>query len=141
MKQTRNLLMALLWADVLVALLIVGLFETGFLEQGLVATEQTLEFYLLMLMELATIGLIPLALRLFKFRRVHDELVTRQAQGLQKWGVARIQMLTVPMMVNAFLYELFFNTTFGYLAIILVICLPFVYPTMARCEDEVSGEK
>jgi hypothetical protein len=33
------------------------------------------------------------------------------------------------------------NTTFGYMAIIGLLCLPFVFPTMSRCEAEVEDDK
>ena len=43
------------------------------------------------------------------------------------------------MPLNTVLYYLFMNTTFGYMAIILAICLPFVYPSEARCEAETES--
>jgi hypothetical protein len=30
------------------------------------------------------------------------------------------------------------NTTFGYLGIILLLCLPFVFPSLSRCEAETT---
>jgi hypothetical protein len=33
------------------------------------------------------------------------------------------------------------NVAFGYMAIILVIVLPFVYPSMERCIAETSDEE
>jgi hypothetical protein len=33
------------------------------------------------------------------------------------------------------------NTTFGYLAIILLLCLPFVFPTLNRCIAETTAEE
>ena len=47
-------------------------------------------------------------------------------------------MLTVPMVVNTLLYYLFMNVAFGYLAIILALCIFFVFPSMSRCEAEVG---
>ena len=130
--------MTLLWCCIVVTIGLVALFESGIFEQGVLTEMKIPEFWTVMLMELITIGLIPLALRLFKFKKVHDELQGQGATALHKWGVARMLMLTVPMFLNALLYELFFNTTFGYLAIILAICLPFIYPTMNRCLTEIE---
>ena len=138
MKQTQRKLMTLLWCCIVVTIGLVALFESGIFEQGVLTEMKIPEFWTVMLMELITIGLIPLALRLFKFKQVHDELQGQGATALHKWGVARMLMLTVPMFLNALLYELFFNTTFGYLAIILAICLPFIYPTMNRCLTEIE---
>jgi hypothetical protein len=32
------------------------------------------------------------------------------------------------------------NTTFGYLGIMLLLCLPFVFPSVGRCLAETSEE-
>ena len=47
--------------------------------------------------------------------------------ALRRWGALRILMITVPLLLNTIGYYLFMNTTFGYMALILLICLPFVY--------------
>ena len=56
------------------------------------------------------------------------------------WGMLRLLVLEVPMVVNTYLYYMFMNPTFGYLAIILLLCLPFVMPTVGRCIDETTEE-
>ncbi len=58
-----------------------------------------------------------------------------------KWGLLRLLILEVPMVVNTYLYYIYMNTTFGYLAIILLLCLPFVMPTESRCLAETSEEE
>jgi hypothetical protein len=103
------------------------------------ATEKQTEFLLTTLMELLTLTCVYMALRLFKFDKVHQELVTRKADGLRRWGLIRLAILLLPMPLNTVLYYLFMNTTFGYMAIILAICLPFVYPSEARCEAETES--
>lgn len=122
------------------AFLIVLLFETGVLEQGTATGSSQQEFVITVFMELLTLLQIWLALRLFKFRMVHDDLMARKETALRKWGVLRLELLLLPMVANALFYELFMNTTFGYLAIIQLICLPFVYPSLARCESEVAPD-
>jgi hypothetical protein len=91
-------------------------------------------------MEILTLASIPLALRLFKFRKIHAELLEYKAPALQKWGIVRLTLLLSPMLINTILYYMYMNTAFGYLAIILVLCLPFVYPTMSRCLAETESE-
>lgn len=122
-----------------ITVVLIVLFETDVLPSGLMATEKQTEFLLTTLMELLTLASVYMALRLFKFDKVHQELVTRKADGLRRWGLIRLAILLLPMPLNTVLYYLFMNTTFGYMAIILAICLPFVYPSEARCEAETES--
>lgn len=122
-----------------ITVVLVVLFETDVLPSGLMATEKQTEFLLTTLMELLTLASVYMALRLFKFDKVHQELVTRKADGLRRWGLIRLAILLLPMPLNTVLYYLFMNTTFGYMAIILAVCLPFVYPSEARCEAETES--
>lgn len=122
-----------------ITVVLVVLFETDVLPSGLMATEKQTEFLLTTLMELLTLASVYMSLRLFKFEKVHQELVTRKADGLRRWGLIRLAILLLPMPLNTVLYYLFMNTTFGYMAIILAICLPFVYPSEARCEAETES--
>lgn len=122
-----------------ITVVLVVLFETDVLPSGLMATEKQTEFLLTTLMELLTLASVYMSLRLFKFDKVHQELVTRKADGLRRWGLIRLAILLLLMPLNTVLYYLFMNTTFGYMAIILAICLPFVYPSEARCEAETES--
>ena len=45
------------------------------------------------------------------------------------------------MMYNTYLYYMYMNPTFGYLAIILLLTLPFVMPTESRCIAETTEEE
>lgn len=122
-----------------ITVVLVVLFETDVLPSGQMATEKQTEFLLTTLMELLTLTCVYMALRLFKFEKVHQELVTLKADGLRRWGLIRLAILLLPMPLNTVFYYLFMNTTFGYMAIILAICLPFVYPSEARCEAETES--
>ena len=140
MKETKNLLMGVFVAGIVLPLIIVCLYETEVVVPGLLATDKQSEFLLTFLMELMTLGCAFLALRLFKFEKIHQELISGKAVALRKWGVVRLVMLLLPLWSDTLLYYLYMNTTFGYLGIILVLCLPFVYPSESRCEDEVRSE-
>ena len=138
MEKTRKLLMTFFVACVVVAIAMVVMFETETLPTGVLAEEKQSEFLLVSLMELTTLGGVFLALRLFKFEAVHRDLITRKAPALLKWGMTRLALLLVPMLVNTLLYYIYMNTTFGYMAIIQFLCLPFVFPSQNRCEGEVT---
>ena len=77
-----------------------------------------------------------MALRLFRFSAVARQLTTTYA--LLRWGTLRLLMLCVPMVANTLLYYLYMNVAFGYMGIILLLCLAFVLPTKARCDAEVK---
>ena len=139
MKKIRNLLLTIFVGTLCLAVCIVVLFETDVLECGLLATEKQSEFLWTTLMELITLATAFLALRLFKFEKVHRDLTERRGQALCQWGVVRLLMLTVPLLANTLLYYIYMNPTFGYLAIILVLCLPFVYPSESRCQAEIES--
>lgn len=140
MKETRNQLMAFFVFAIVFALAAVVAYETGFMESGLFTERNTSEFIFVSLMELLTLGGVFLALRLFKFDKVHDELVAKKEHALFKWGLLRLALILIPMVGNTYLYYMFMNTTFGYLAIIQLLSLPFVYPSLSRCKSEVEVE-
>lgn len=141
MKQVNLTLTVLFWTLIAVTLAAVAAFETDLLEFGYLAdSDQQAEFLLTTMMELLTLALIPLALRLFKFKMVHDELMARPVEALRKWGTLRLLMLEVPMLTNTLLYYAYANTAFGYMAIIIAIALAFVYPSMNRCIAETTEE-
>lgn len=119
---------------------IIALYESGVLESGVLTDSKQTEFLAMTGMELTSLAGAFLGLRLFKFRKIHDELVTKKEPALLRWGMLRLLILEVPMVLNTYLYYMYMNTTFGYLAIILLLCLPFVFPTQSRCIAETTEE-
>ena len=95
-------------------------------------------FFLQIVMEFASIIVIPVALKLFAFKPVRRRLLETKGTALLRWGTTRIQLLCVPMLVDTLLYYQTMWAGFGYLGIILLLCLFFVYPSMGRCIDETS---
>ena len=122
-------------------LAVIMVFETEMLESGLMAGENQSEFIFTFVMELVSLSAAFLGLRLFKFKAVHDDLIARQEPAMMKWGTIRLLILEVPMLADTLLYYMYMNTTFGYLAIILLLCLPFVFPSLNRCLAETSEEE
>ena len=138
MKKTRNILMALFWGGTVVAVLLAVVFETGLLPKALWQDDASQEVVTRMMMELVTLAMIPLSLYLFKIGHVHADLLKRKEKALNLWGVLRLLMLLLPMVVNTLLYYMFMQTTYGYMAIILLISLPFVFPSMGRCKADTE---
>ena len=128
MNKTISLLRTVLIANVGVAVVIAALYELDILPSGMMAGRPQDEFLSTISMELITIVFIPVALRLFKTKDVEKRLEEGDIKAFRKWGLVRILMITVPLVLNTLLYYSFMNTTFGYMALILLICLPFIYP-------------
>ena len=138
MRDTRNVLMTLFWGIISVALAIVTIYETGILDVGVFASGKEDEFVVMSVMELLTIATIPLSLRLFKFGKIAFCLKEKRELALLKWGIVRISMLGALLLLNTVLYYLYMSTTFGYMAIIVLLCMIFIYPSLDRCYYELS---
>ena len=132
--------MAFYVAQLALVLLAVVVFELDLLPTGVMAEDKQSDFVLTALMEIVSLGAAFLGLRLFKFKAVHDSLVSHPEKAMWKWGMTRLLILEAPMVVNTLLYYIYMNTTYGYLAIILLLCLPFVFPTESRCIAETTEE-
>ena len=142
MKRTRNILIAEMLVCVLITFATVTLFETEILIPGAFECDTNTEFILVSLMEIITICMLPLGLRLFKFKKISNILETTKEQGLLTWGSLRMMLVCIPMVANTLLYYLFgHNVAFGYMGIICLICLIFIIPTMSRCITETKYEK
>lgn len=138
MKQVRNILASIFWGLLGISVLVAVLFECEVLPMATWSEQLSAEFLCRCVMEVVALAGIYLSLRLFKFQRVHHDLVTRKEPALKKWGILRLLLLEVPMLLNTLLYYMYMQTTYGYLAIIAALSLPFVYPTLGRCMDEVE---
>ena len=140
MQNTRTVLLAVLWGMLCFSLLLVVVYEMGWMEAGAFAGRAKSEYFISVVMELEALAGIPLAPRLFKWKKVERELKQKKQRALRCWGLIRLLILCLPMVVNTMLYYLFMNPAFGYLAIIHALCLMFVYPSLDRCVAETESE-
>ncbi len=140
MEKTQKILMAFFLGLLAAALLMVVLYETDVLEAGVLADSKQTEFIATTTMEITTLAGVFLALRLFKFRAIHQNLMSQKAPALLKWGLLRLVLLEGQMLCNTYLYYIYMAPTFGYMAIIQLLCLPFVWPSMERCMAETTEE-
>ena len=132
MKKTVNILRTLFIASVGIAVVVAALYELDILPTGVLADRLQDEFLCTIAMELVTIVFIPIALRLFKTKDVDRRLDEGDIKTFKTWSIVRILMITVPLLMNTLLYYIFMNTAFGYMALILLICLPFIYPATRK---------
>ena len=143
MKKTRNLLMTIFSGSLLLAAILYILGEFLHVDMGIFAeaTRQQ-RFVCSTVMILLTISLLPLSLRLFKFKRISNDLQQRKAPALARWGTLRLRIMGALLVVNTFLYYAFeLEASYGYLAVVTLLCMPFVIPTMNRCKEEVEEVK
>ena len=126
------------FAPIVIALILVVLYETEMMIPGFNGFNTQAWFIILTVMELLTIAVIPAALYLFKIKKVKEALKAEPVAAMKKYGVMRLLMLGLPLVANTDLYYMSMNVAFGYMAIILLLVLPFVYPSKARCEEEGS---
>ena len=132
MKKTVNILRTLFIASVGIAVVVAALYELDILPSGVLADRPQDEFLCTIAMELVTIVFIPIALRLFKTKDVDRRLDEGDIKTFKTWSIVRILMITVPLLMNTLLYYSFMNTTFCYMALILLVFLPFIYPATRK---------
>ncbi|MGI6224145.1 MAG: hypothetical protein ACOYJG_11120 [Prevotella sp.] len=138
MKQIQHQLQIHYWSWLALTLLVVVVFETDVLPVGYWATEKSREFVLAFIMEILTIGVIPFALWMFKWKRVSRRLQQGGEKALYNYSLLRMYLLIIPMFVNTLLYYAFMNVAFGYMGIILFLSLFFIFPSKARYQQELK---
>ena len=141
MKKTRNILsIVFIIVCGVAAMLYVG---GEFLDMDIAVLQdedQNMKFTVQTVDILLSLAVVPTALYMFRKPAIHADLIARKAPALLKWGLLRLLLLGVMLIGNTLLYYLFgFEPTFGYLAIITAMVMPFVVPTMKRCLSETSA--
>ena len=74
-------------------------------------TNEVFQFWLTTAVELMTLLCAYLGVRLYK----------------KDWKL-RMALIVVPVLVNAVLYLIYNTTIFFYLGVVLLLCIPFVWP-------------
>ena len=139
METIQKKLQLIFWIPIALSAIIIVLGELDIIPNGILANDKQVEFVIMSMMEILTIIAIPVALKLFKFKAIADKLASDTLLHFERWGIVRLCLLTVPMVINLVCYYLFVGAGFGYLAIILFLSLFFVYPSLSRCYNETDG--
>ncbi|TGX83885.1 hypothetical protein E5358_01540 [Palleniella muris] len=137
MKETSRKLMIPYIGSIILAAGMVVLYETQIILEGGLAGDVQGEFLTATVMELLTICSIPLALRLFKFRKVRSIIEKEKEDGLFRMALIRMALICLPMLVNTLLYYLYMAPAFGYMAMVGFISMAFITPTVKRCDSEL----
>ena len=142
MKRIQKILQIHYFLNLIIVLLWIVLNENDVLNIVGTAHENTnSDFLSASIMEVITICFIPVSLRLFKFGAIRQAIKDDKTPLLNTffaYSLVRLEMLLMPMLVNAVLYYVFMNVAFGYMAIILFLSTLFIFPTQERCEQEYN---
>ena len=139
METIQKKLQLIFWIPIVLSAIIIVSGELDIIPNGILANGKQVEFVIMSMMEILTIIAIPVALKLFKFKAIANKLASDTLLHFERWGIVRLCLLNVPMVINLVCYYLFVGAGFGYLAIILVLSLFFVYPSLSRCYNETDG--
>lgn len=139
METIQKKLQLIFWIPIVLSAIIIVSGELDIIPNGILANDKQVEFVIMSMMEILTIIAIPVALKLFKFKAIANKLASDTLLHFERWGIVRLCLLNVPMVINLVCYYLFVGVGFGYLAIILFLSLFFVYPSLSRCYNEADG--
>ena len=139
METIQKKLQLIFWIPIVLSAIIIVSGELDIIPNGILAYDKQVEFVIMSMMEILTIIAIPVALKLFKFKAIANKLASDTLLHFERWGIVRLCLLNVPMVINLVCYYLFVGAGFGYLAIILFLSLFFVYPSLSRCYNETDG--
>ena len=123
-----NKLRIIFWCVLAIELAGIALMETNEQLSGLLSISTEAEYALISCMEISALVSIPTLLKLFKFNWVRKQLESGDQRAWLGWTLFRMSVMLLLVMANTALYYTTINTTFGYLALIHAVCLPFVYP-------------
>lgn len=143
-KEIKQLLQWLqleyVWVWVL-PLVLVALYETGVMTEGMYAGDVRMDYILQTVGILLAVGLIPLSLRLFSLslvKHVKQLTLPEALKSYRRWSEIRIGMLLVPVLVNLSFYYLTLNNTGILCAMMALIASLFCIPTRKRMLDELD---
>lgn len=129
------------WVWLALTLCVVVASEADLLPVGYEASQTPREFVVAFIMEALTIAAVPFALWMFRCGAVRRRLQAGGEEALLRWSLLRLYLLILPMVANALLYYAFMNVAFGYMGIILFLSLFFIYPSKARCQQELKDHQ
>ena len=145
MKQAEKILTINYFIVLAFTLVIIVFGENDWLNNvGIMHDDKSSDFIMTSIMEIITICLIPVSLRLFKFKKIRNGILsdtTENHSSFIAWAIVRLEMLQLPMIVNAILYYMYMNVAFGYMGIILFLVSFFIFPTVERCNFEYERMK
>lgn len=137
MKKIQKSLLLEFYSIIIITLILVIVFEFELLMPITLPDNNGLEFAITTAMELITICFLPLTLKLFKFKIIHN-ILKNAPEKLLLWANVRLFIFGFLVIFNTLFYYTFMNVAFAYMAIISLLCMFFIYPSMQRCNSETE---
>lgn len=136
---TRNKLKFIFCSVISSMFILALLFETDVLAIGCMAGDQQGEFLIVIFLQLLTLCLIPLALRLIRPNTTIKYIEVTQATAYyHRRATFRLVLLSLVFCLNTLFYYLLMIATLGYMALIVLVCLFFIIPTAGRYNKEIN---
>ena len=132
--KTQQTLNIIFYTSIVLSLLAVVLFETNTLIGGWWADNRSADFLCTTFLGLFSLCAIPVA-----FRLVRPSRSNTARMNYDRRAILRLVLLGLTLLLNTFSYYAFMGVPFGYMAIILFLCLLFVVPTQKRYEREKAS--
>lgn len=131
------------WLAIALAVLLTLLFETDVVACGGLHSSvgDVVEFVVVTAVQLLTIVLIPTLLKLLQFGFVKRYLhADTQLAERRLAMLTHMRMLTMSglLLLNTLLYYMFLAVSLGYMALVVLLCMAFVYPSEKRFESELE---
>lgn len=123
------------------SLLLVVLYESDILPQGIMAGDVRMEYMLEVVGILMAVALIPLSLRLFSLsltRYVRNLALEEALRSYRRWNEVRIALLLVPALLNLSVYYWTMNTTGLLCGCMVMVAALFCVPTRERILEELD---
>lgn len=121
--------------------LLVFMYESGILTEGIYAGDSKMEYILQSISILLTVGLIPFALRLFNLnlvKHIKELSLTEALKSYRIWSDIRLCLLFVPTVLNLSFYYLSLNTTGLFCALMALFASLFCVPSENRIKNELN---
>ena len=144
MKQKKIIkrLRADFFGILMLALLLGGLYETGFFIEGEYAGDGQMDFLLNLVGIVLALGMIPMALKLLSFKTVKQRFILVEDKALNSylfWSEIRLAMLAVSLLLNLSFYYQTLNTSCSGCALITAFAFFFCWPTITKMKGEMSA--
>lgn len=137
-----------LWVDYLVmwalSLAIVLLYETGVMEEGLLAHNGSLCYVLQTSTILLALLAIPASLKMFSMvlnKRIVKLPLAEALVSYQRWSEVRLALLAIVALVGLSVYYTTLSSIGGLCALIGLIATLFCLPNEKRMEEELNQEE
>lgn len=132
---------AILW---IASLSLIPLYESNILDEGIYAGNVKMEYILYSIGILLSVGLIPLALKLFSLSvvtRIRNLSIDDAIKSYRKWSEIRLGLLFIPSVLNLSFYYMTMNTTGIFCASMALIASLFCVPDKNKILVELDLKK